>query len=111
MPLSAAVVAGDGLVAPVPLVLVLLSQRAELHRPEVRAVVRRAVRVLPPHIRVYGALVLLVVAALLVACPALVGSIGNGVTFLTSTSFLLHTSGILLVVNINNKFGLFREFS
>ena len=111
VPLSAAVIAGDRSVASILLVLVLLLQRAELHGPGVHTVVYRAVGVLPPRIRVYGALVLLVIAALLVVCLALVRSIGDGVIFLTSTSFLLHTSGILLVVNIDDKFSPFRKLN
>ena len=47
--------------------------------------------------------------AVLIVCPALVRSVGDGVVFLASTSFLLHVSGMLLVVNVNDKFGLFSE--
>ena len=45
----------------------------------------------------------------LITCPALVRSVGDSVAFLMSTSFLLYMLGMLLVVNVNNKFSLFSE--
>ena len=74
-------------------------------------IIHRTIRVLSPHIRVFSALILLVVAVLLVACPALVGSIGDGIAFLTFTSLLFHLLGVLFIVNINNEFSLFSKLS
>ena len=105
--LSAAVIAGDGLVTSVLFVLALFLQRVEFHRSGLCTVICCAVEILSPHIRVLHALTLLMVAVLLVVRLALVGSIGDGVMSLASTPFLLYMSGMLLVVNINDKFGLF----
>ena len=107
MPLSATVIAGDRSVTSILLVLALFSQCVEFHGFGLHTVVRYAVEILSPRIRVLHALTLLVVAVLLVVRPALVGSIGDGVVSLASTPFLLHTSGMLFVVNIDNKFSLF----
>ena len=111
MLLLTTVIVGDGLITSILLILALFLQCVEFYGFGLYTVVRYAVEILSLRIRVLCALMLLVVVVLLVVRPALVGSIGDGVMSLASTPFLLHALGILLVININDKFSLFCKLS
>ena len=111
VPLLAVVIAGDGSVTSILPILALFLQRVEFYRFGLCTIIYCAVEILSPRIRVLHALMLQVVAVLLVVCPALVGSIGDGVISLASTPFLLYTLGMLFIINVDNKFSLFSELS